>query len=36
LITNKAISQMVAAGKIVTGFEKIFEENIAVIKRRTT
>jgi len=27
---------MVAAGKIVTGFEKIFEENIAVIKRRTT
>jgi len=36
LITNEAISRMVAARKIVTGFEKIFEENIAVIKRRST
>ena len=36
LITNEAVARMVAAGKIITGYEKIFEENIAVIKRRTT
>jgi excisionase family DNA binding protein len=36
VITNEAISRLVAARKITTGFEKIFEENIAVIRRRTT